>query len=393
MTNLPVVKATQELNAVLILTSGEYFFGKGIGKQGQTRGELCFNTSITGYQEILTDPSYTDQIITFTAPHIGNVGSNLDDNESIQKFAQGLVVREDITLASNFRAEENFNDWLIKNNLTGIAGVDTRAITTLLRENGAVNAIITYALEGEELNVLELLTEAKQIKSFAGIELSSKVSVKKLAEHTELTYQYLAPEKALEDLHIVVLDYGVKHNILNYFLTHGCKISLVNCKASAAEIMALKPDGLFLSNGPGDPSANAKYTVAVIQEILAAKLPIFGICMGHQLLSLAAGLKTFKMHQGHRGANHPVINLATKKVEITAQNHGFCVSDENLPANIEITHRSLFDQTVEGLKLTDRPAFSVQYHPESSSGPHDSKYLFAEFIDLIKSHNKKVARG
>lgn len=393
MTKLPVVKATKELNAALIMASGEYFFGKGIGKLGQTKGELCFNTSITGYQEILTDPSYTEQIITFTAPHIGNVGVNQDDNESQQKFAQGLVVRDDITLASNFRAEANFNDWLITHNLTGIADVDTRAITTLLRENGAVNAIIAYVDIGEELDVNKLLAEAKAIKSFAGIELSTKVSVKDRVQHTEFTYKYLAPQKAEQDLHIVVLDYGVKHNILNYFLTHGCKISLVNCKASAAEIMSLKPDGLFLSNGPGDPGANAKYTVAVIKEILALKLPIFGICMGHQLLALAAGLKTFKMHQGHRGVNHPVINLASRKVEITSQNHGFCVSDENLPANIEITHRSLFDQTVEGLRFKDRPAFSVQYHPESSSGPHDSKYLFAEFIELIKLNNKKVACG
>ncbi len=393
MTNLPVVKATKELNAALIMASGEYFFGRGIGQLGQISGELCFNTSITGYQEILTDPSYTGQIITFTAPHIGNVGVNQDDNESTQKFAQGLVVRDDITPASNFRAEENLNDWLSKHKLTGIAGVDTRAVTTLLRDNGAVNAIIAYVAEGEILDIESLINQAKKLQSFANIELSSQVSVKEQAQPNELTYKYLAPAKAAADLHIVVLDYGVKHNILNYFLSHGCKISLVNCKASAAEILALNPDGLFLSNGPGDPSANAKYTVAVIKEILAVKLPIFGICMGHQLLALAAGLKTYKMHQGHRGVNHPVINLATKKVEITAQNHGFCVSEENLPANIEITHRSLFDQTVEGLKFTDRPAFSVQYHPESSSGPHDSKYLFAEFIALIKSSNKKVACG
>jgi len=393
MQNLPVVTATKELNAALVLASGQFFFGCGVGALGTTKGELCFNTSITGYQEILTDPSYTDQIITFTAPHIGNVGANTDDNESTEKFAKGLVLRDKITIDSNFRSEQNFNDWLKAKNLTGISGVDTRAITTLLRTNGATNVAIKYVEIGEELNIAEILEEAKSVPSFKGLELSSKVSVQTDTSWAQVSYKYLAPAVQNEDIHVAVIDYGVKNNILNYLLSSGCRVTVVNCKTPAAEILALNPDGVFLSNGPGDPDANAEYAVAIIRELLEKKIPIFGICMGHQLLSLAAGLKTYKMHQGHRGVNHPVQNLLTRKVEITAQNHGFCVSDEDLPDNVEVTHRSLFDKTVEGIRFNDRPAFSVQYHPESSGGPHDSSYLFTEFVELIKETNKKVACG
>ncbi len=389
MDSLPVVTATKQLNAALILANGQFFFGQGLGKIGRTQGELCFNTSITGYQEILTDPSYTGQIITFTAPQIGNVGVNQDDNESAQKFAAGLVLRDYPSKASNFRAEGDFNQWLAQNYLTGIAGIDTRAITSQIRNSGVVNALIIYKEEGEEFDLPALIAEAQKIPSLKGQELASKVSVTQNENWTDFSYKYSAPKQQQSDVHIVVLDYGVKHNILNCFYELGVKLTVVNCKSSAEEILALNPDGVFLSNGPGDPDANALYTLPVIQKLLAEKLPIFGICMGHQLLALAAELKTFKMHQGHRGVNHPVKNLRSGKVEITTQNHGFCVVDENLPANVEITHRSLFDQTIEGLRLTDRPAFSVQYHPESSGGPHDSKYLFKEFLELIANERLK----
>ena len=388
MDQLPIVKANKEQNAVLILASGQYFFGIGIGSKGTAKGELCFNTALSGYQEILTDPSYTDQIINFTMPHIGNVGVNSDDYESSNKYAKGLVVRDFLTNDSNFRSESSFDFWLKEKSITGISAVDTRAITNILRKDGAVNALIYFANEGEDINLAKLLAEVKEVPSFKGLEISSKVSRETSEKIEKITYNFLAPAKTVLDYHIVVLDYGVKNNILNNLLAFGAKVTIVNCKASYDEIMALQPDGVFLSNGPGDPDANSLYAVEVIRELLQNKIPIFGICMGHQLLAIAAGLKSFKMHQGHRGVNHPVINLLTKKVEITSQNHGFCISDEDMPDNIEVTHRSLFDQTIEGIKLNDRPAFSVQYHPESSSGPHDSRYLFAEFIKLIKNNKK-----
>ena len=394
MEKLPIVRASKERDAVLVLTNGQFFFGRGIGKKGTTQGELCFNTSLTGYQEIMTDPSYDSQIINFTMSHIGNVGANRYDAESAASFAAGLVIRDDITIASNFRSEQNFNDWLIDNNITGIAAIDTRHITSLIRDSGVLNALICHAELGEEIIVADLLEEVKRVNSFAGLELSTAVSTKEPYEwhksSTQLGHIINDLQLGQQEHHIVVIDYGVKHNILNCLLSYGVKITVVNCKATLEEILALNPDGVFLSNGPGDPAANIIYAKGVIQALLERNIPLFGICMGHQLLSLASGLKTTKMHQGHRGVNHPVKNIATGRVEITSQNHGFCVENKNLPENVVVTHISLFDNSIEGIKLTDKPAFSVQYHPESSSGPHDGRYLFAEFIDLITKHKESL---
>jgi len=391
MNKLPVVIASKDINAVLVLANGQFFFGQGIGKEGTTQGELCFNTSLTGYQEILTDPSYTDQIINFTMPHIGNVGTNSYDRESDERYAAGLVVRDSITNDSNFRSEISFNNWLREKEIVGISGIDTREVTSLIRDSGVVNAIIYHANIGDTIDVERLLNLAKKMPSYEGLELSSSVSTSTQYNWDKISNQFdhLTPISGdYSDIHIVVIDYGVKHNILNCLLSYGCKVTVVNCKTDIDEIIKLNPDGVFLSNGPGDPAANIIYAKDIIQNLLERKIPIFGICMGHQLLSLSSGLTTYKMHQGHRGTNHPVKNLLSNKVEITSQNHGFCVSKDNLPDNVEITHISLFDNTVEGIRFTDRPAFSVQYHPESSGGPHDSRYLFGEFISMIKENKK-----
>lgn len=384
------IKANKNLNAVLCFADGSFFLGKGIGKKGETIGEICFNTAITGYQEILTDPSYAGQIITFTFPHIGNVGFNKDDSEAQKVFSNGLVVREDITLDSNFRSQGFLNAWLIKNKLTGICGVDTRAITRHIRKNGAGNVIIAYLTEGKEVDTNKLAAKIKNLPDLDGAELCSGVSTKKSYSWKTKTIPLAVVEKDKfkHGYKVAVLDFGVKENILNCLVDHGFKISVFSAKTSFEEIMKFKPDGIFLSNGPGDPSATGKYAVPTIKKFLEKKLPIFGICMGHQLLSLATGLKTVKMFQGHRGANHPVKNLQTGIVEITSQNHGFCVQKEKLPSHVEMTHISLFDNTIEGIRLKNAPAFSVQYHPESSPGPHDSRYLFKQFIELIKESKK-----
>ncbi len=385
------LKADKNLNAVLCLADGTYFFGKGIGKKGKTSGEICFNTAITGYQEILTDPSYNGQLITFTFPHIGNIGCNDDDFEAAKVFSNGLIVREDITEASNFRSELGLNEWLIKNNLTGICNIDTRALTRTIRTKGASNATIFYAQESETLNPEALIKEIKNLPDLNGAELCSKVSTSKTYEWKSKTNEIAKIEKEnyTHNYKIVVIDYGVKENILNCLADHGFKVTVVPAQTSFAEIKKHNPDGVFLSNGPGDPKATAEYAAPIIKEILNHNIPIFGICMGHQLLATAAGLTTFKLFQGHRGANHPV---QTGAVEITSQNHGFAVPDSNIPSNIEITHISLFDKSVEGLRLKDKAAFSVQYHPESSPGPHDSRYLFKQFIELIDNSKGKNAK-
>jgi carbamoyl-phosphate synthase small subunit len=409
-------KANKNLNAVLCLSDGSFFFGKGVGKKGETHGEICFNTAITGYQEILTDPSYAGQIINFTFPHIGNVGCNNDDNEAQKVFCHGLVIREDITQDSNFRSKSHLNTWLVKHGLTGISGIDTRALTRTIRTKGAGNVIIAFVAEGKELDTKKLTAKIAKLPTLNGMELCSKVSTKKVykwtpqqvrgdtvsskystlsTSHSKLVTPHLLrgpstnlPEKFTHGYNVVVMDYGVKENILNCLVDHGFKITVLPAQSSFAEILKHKPDGVFLSNGPGDPFATSQYAAPVIRKILENKIPIFGICMGHQLLSIAAGLSTTKMFQGHRGANHPVKNLKKGVVEITSQNHGFCVPQENMPSNIEVTHISLFDNTIEGIRLKNRPAFSVQYHPESSPGPHDSRYLFEQFIELISNTKK-----
>lgn len=375
-------------NAILVFPDGSHFYGYGVGKKAITKGEICFNTAITGYQEILTDPSYCGQIITFTFPHIGNIGVNSSDIEGKMVQARGLIIREPITNPSNYRSQEHFDSWLQKNNLTGISGVDTRQITKVIRASGAKTVAIIYQDKIDEKLIAKTVAELKNAADLNGVELAAIASSNQQYQwgkegswqQVENAYNQVSKKK----FKVVAVDYGAKLNILRCLTEVGCDVEVVGAKASFAEIMAHKPDGVFLSNGPGDPAATGEYAIPVIQEILKNNIPLFGICLGHQLLALAIGAKTTKMHQGHRGANHPVQNLQTKKVEITSQNHGFCVDKKSLPANAELTHISLFDQTVEGFRLKDKKAFSVQYHPESSPGPSDSFYLFNDFIDLMK---------
>ncbi len=376
-------------NAVLIFPDGSVLTGFGVGKKATTFGEICFNTAMTGYQEILTDPSYSGQIVTFTFPHIGNVGVNDKDIESQTPIAKGLVIRENITDPSNYRAKNHLNSWLEKNNLTGICGIDTRRVTQIIRKTGAKTVAIIFDDEVTESKINEALAEINKIGDLSGVELAFDASLnKEYSWGSEARWEQINNSyKKNKDkkLKIVAVDYGSKLNILRCLTDLGCDVKVVGAKATYEEIMAQKPDGVFLSNGPGDPAATFEYTGEMIKKLIENNVPIFGICLGHQLLALALGAKTKKMYQGHRGANHPVVNLATKKVEITSQNHGFCVDDENLPDNIEVTHRSLFDGTISGIKLKDKKAFSVQYHPESSPGPSDSFYCFEDFVKIIQN--------
>jgi carbamoyl-phosphate synthase small subunit len=373
-------------NAILMFENGTEFQGYGIGLEGIVCGELCFNTAMTGYQEILTDPSYFGQIITFTSPHIGNVGSNAEDFESKHIKAQGLVVRELPTESSNWRAENGFNEWLLENEITGIAGIDTREITTYIRQHGHPRVAIAFHEGGlRELDrgaIIDALTNSPNMN---GAELTQYVRSSEPYEWNESLWDLEQGYStgAADGFHVVAIDYGAKLNILRHLAARGFRVSVISGAASLAEIMALNPDGVFLSNGPGDPAATALSSTPVIQGLLAKNIPIFGICLGHQLLALAMGAKTEKLYQGHRGANHPVKNLQTGKVEITSQNHGFVVQSDVVPNEVEVTHVSLFDGTIEGIKHRTKPAFSVQYHPESSPGPHDSLYLFDEFMQFM----------
>jgi carbamoyl-phosphate synthase small subunit len=379
-------KANKNINCIICFADGEIFYGKGIGFKGDAIGEICFNTSITGYQEILTDPSYAGQIITFTFPHIGNIGYNDIDKESDFPKCKGLIVREHISEDSNYRSDGSLNDWLIKHKLTGIYNVDTRQITKKIKKDGGQNIIISYIDEGQEFDIKKLTSQIENLPNLKNTELASKVSRKYAENFNSNIYDISQNNYKIsksKDYKVVVIDYGVKDNILRELNNFGLEIVVVPSQSSFANVVKHKPDGVFLSNGPADPEATAVYATPVIQDILKNNIPIFGICMGHQLLSIAVGLKTIKMHQGHRGGNHPVKNLKTGAVEITSQNHGFCVEDINIPENIEVTHISIFDGTIEGIRLKDKPAFSVQYHPESSPGPNDSKYLFQEFVNLI----------
>ncbi len=379
-------------NAALIFPDGTCFYGYGIGKKGVTTGEICFNTAITGYQEILTDPSYLGQIINFTFPHIGNIGTNSKDIEANLVRASGLVIREAITNPSNYRSQENLNSWLESHNITGISGIDTRKITKLIRSDGAKNVGIVFADKIDENLIKKTIEEIKKTPDLAGVELAQSASENRNYHweyegkwvQTKNDYNKISEKK----FKVVAIDYGAKLNILRCLTQVGCDVEVVGAKAGFEEIMAKNPDGVFLSNGPGDPAETGKYAIPVIQKILENKIPLFGICLGHQLLALAIGAKTSKMGQGHRGANHPVQDLRSKKVEITSQNHGFCVEAASIPNNAEVTHISLFDNSVEGLRLKDKPAFSVQYHPESSPGPDDSFYLFEQFVELMKENGR-----
>jgi carbamoyl-phosphate synthase small subunit len=372
--------------AILALADGRIFRGQAFGTIGETVGEICFNTSLTGYQEILTDPSYTDQIITFTYPHIGNVGTNADDYESEVASVRGCIVRAPARITSNYRAESGFDTWLKEQGVVGIAGIDTRALVRHLRDNGAQNGVIASNGMSEE----EAIAKANAWAGLEGRDLVGQVSCDAISdwapEGGRGTYDIDAAEyrNVEADKHVVAFDFGCKRNIYRKLSDRGLKVSIVPAQTSASEILAMNPDGIFLSNGPGDPAA-VGYAVEEIRKLLDNDTPIFGICMGHQLLSQALGLETFKLKFGHRGGNHPVKDETTGKIEITSQNHGFAVTDDNVPANVEITHRSLFDGTVEGLKVKDRPIFSVQYHPEASPGPQDADYLFDRFAGLIRS--------
>jgi carbamoyl-phosphate synthase small subunit len=369
--------------AVLVLADGTIFKGTAIGASGETVGEVVFNTAMTGYQEILTDPSYMGQIITLTYPHIGNVGINSEDNESTKAYASGLIIRDYPMLVSNFRSEETLHDYLVRSNIVAIADIDTRRLTRHTREHGAQNGCIIVGEINDAL-IGEALKKAQGAPTMVGLDLASVVTCDKAYEWHTCTwalghgYRQLSAPK----YHVVAYDYGVKHNILRMLADRGCKVSVVPAKTSASDVLAMKPDGVFLSNGPGDP-APCDYAIAAIKQIVAASMPTFGICLGHQLLGLAAGAKTLKMKFGHHGANHPVQDLATKKVFITSQNHGFAVDESSLPANVRVTHKSLFDSTCQGIALNDKPAFSFQGHPEASPGPHEVSYLFDQFIDMM----------
>lgn len=379
--------------AVLALADGTVYWGKGIGKPGTTGGEVCFNTSMTGYQEIMTDPSYAGQIVTFTFPHIGNVGANAADHETETSFAKGLILRADITSPSNHRSDAHFNEWLVEQGLTGICGLDTRALTRHLRDKGSQNGIIHF-FGAEKISLDDVKAQAKALPDMNGLDVAKTVSTKNIYAWTEGTWnaqtdKFVTPASVFA--HVVVVDYGVKRNILRCLCAQGLRLTVVPCDTSAEDILALHPDGIFLSNGPGDPAATGVYAVPVIQKLLKSGLPLFGICLGHQMLAIALGGKTGKLPFGHRGANHPVKDLETGKVEITSQNHGFHVLPEALPDGAQVTHISLFDGTNEGLRVKGRPVFSVQYHPEASPGPQDSQYLFARFTALLREKERKTA--
>lgn len=391
MTSPSIPKQPKNATGVIVLADGSVFWGRGFGAASSTVGEICFNTSMTGYQEILTDPSYAGQIITFTFPHIGNVGTNGEDIESVNPASRGLIVREDITNPSSWRALSHFNDWLKKYDLPGIAGIDTRALTRRIRDQGAPNGVICHNPNGV-FDINSLIEQAKAWPGLDGMDLAREVSCTQTYIWDETLWAlgqgYGQQEKP--EFHVVAIDYGAKRNILRCLAASGCKVTVVPGDSQPDDILRHNPDGVFLSNGPGDPAATGQYAVPTIRALLDRNLPIFGICLGHQMLALALGGKTGKMHLGHRGANQPVKDLQTGRVEITSQNHGFEVIPSSLPANVEVTHVSLFDGSNEGLRVTDKPAFSVQYHPEASPGPTDSHYLFGRFIEMIRSNKVKA---
>ena len=371
--------------AILALADGSIFRGISIGQSGETVGEVVFNTALTGYQEILTDPSYTQQIVTLTYPHIGSVGINAEDAEAGHVYAAGLIIRDLPVTYSNWRSELSLSDYLTQNNIVAIAEIDTRRLTRILREKGAQGGCI---LAGENPNEAEALEKARAFAGLAGMDLAKVVTTKEAYAWREgewtLEHGYRTHEEA--PYHVVALDFGVKRNILRMLAERGCRLTVLPATATAEEILKYQPDGVFLSNGPGDPEP-CDYAIDTIRTLLDKNIPLFGICLGHQLLALASGAKTMKMKFGHHGANHPVQDLDTSKVMITSQNHGFAVDPETLPANLRITHVSLFDQSIQGITRTDCQAFSFQGHPEASPGPHDVSELFDRFIQMMASHN------
>ena len=384
-------KNSQITTGILVLENKKVFKGIGIGYQGEATGEVCFNTSLTGYQEIISDPSYAGQIINFTFPHIGNVGTNKEDYESDKIWTKGVIFNSEITSPSNYRSFFHLDEWLKKNKIVGITGLDTRSLTNFIRDKGAPKGTIAYDKNGK-FNISKLTNLTTKWGGLKNLDLAEKVTTPKNYVWKGLgTWKKESGYKKnnKNSFHVIAIDYGIKKNILRYFSDFKCQVTVVSCKTSAEQILALKPNGIFLSNGPGDPAATGKYAIDIIKSLLKKNLPLFGICLGHQILALALGGKTKKMKLGHRGANHPVKNLVHDNVEITSQNHGFEVVKENLPKNIVVTHKSLFDNSIEGIKLKNKPVFSVQYHPESNPGPQDSVYLFQEFINYMKKNAKK----
>jgi len=375
--------------AILALEDGSVFHGTAIGADGVTSGEVVFNTAMTGYQEILTDPSYTRQIVTLTYPHIGNTGINSEDVESASIAAAGLVIRDLPLLASSFRSEQTLSDYLKSHNVLGIADIDTRRLTRILRDKGAQNGAILAGADAEGEDAVErALAAAKAFPGLKGMDLAKEVSCKEAYEWSEgewaLGEGYADASQGERPYHVVAFDYGVKFNILRMLAARGCRLTVVPAQTPAAEVLAMNPDGVFLANGPGDPEP-CDYAIKAIQEVLETDTPVFGICLGHQLLALASGAKTVKMGHGHHGANHPVQDLDTGTVMITSQNHGFAADEASLPSNVRATHRSLFDGTLQGIERTDRPAFSFQGHPEASPGPRDVAPLFDRFIAMMQA--------
>ncbi len=370
--------------ALLVLADGSVFRGRAIGAEGSTVGEVVFNTSMTGYQEILTDPSYARQIVTLTYPHIGNTGTNSEDEECGEIWSAGLVIRDLPLLASSFRSEQSLEDYLKARNIVGIADIDTRRLTRILRDKGAQSGCI---IAGEGIDEAEALKKAQEFAGLKGMDLAKVVSTKEKYDFNEGTWelgQGHKPAPAAQPYKVVAYDFGVKRNILRMLVDRGCSITVVPAETPASEVLAMNPDGVFLSNGPGDPEP-CDYAIKAIREVLDAGLPTYGICLGHQLLGLAVGAKTAKMKFGHHGGNHPVQDLNSTKVMITAQNHGFAVDMDSLPENVEVTHKSLFDGTLQGIRLKDKPAFSFQGHPEASPGPHDVAPLFDQFIEMMEA--------
>ena len=384
-------KISNKQTGILVLENRKVFKGIGIGYQGTATGEVCFNTSLTGYQEIISDPSYAGQIINFTFPHIGNVGTNSEDHESDKIWTKGVIFNSEITSPSNYRSFLHLDAWLKKNKIVGITGLDTRNLTNFIRDKGAPKGTISVSKTGK-FNINKIINVTTKWSGLKNLDLAKEVTTKKnyLWKGFKTWKKQNGYQKNKQkSFHVVAIDYGIKKNILRYFSDFKCKVTVVPCNTSYEKISSLRPDGVFLSNGPGDPAATGKYAIGIIKNLIKKNFPIFGICLGHQLLGLALGAKTKKMKLGHRGANHPVKNFINDSVEITSQNHGFEIVKEGLPRNLEITHKSLFDGGIEGIRLKNKPVFSVQYHPESNPGPQDSVYLFQEFINNIKKNAKK----
>ncbi len=389
---------TEKPTALLVLADGTVIEGKGIGATGKVQAEVCFNTALTGYEEILTDPSYLGQIVTFTFPHIGNVGTNEEDIEDLTPAARhgavGVIFKADITDPSNYRAAKHLDQWLKARGIIGLSGIDTRALTAWIRENGMPNGVIAHDPNGV-FDIEQLKADAKAWSGLEGLDLAKVASSGQSSQWSQTPWVwnegYGELGAAEAKYHVVCLDYGVKRNILRLFAGLDCKVTVLPATASTDEVLGLKPDGIFLSNGPGDPAATGEYAVPVIKDLLKSDIPLFGICLGHQMLGLALGAKTAKMHQGHHGANHPVKDHTTGKVEIVSMNHGFAVDSNSLPQGVEETHVSLFDGSNCGLRVSGKPVFSVQHHPEASPGPQDSHYLFRRFINLVREKKGEPA--